>query len=919
MDNARKTRLLPLSAIISAPALLCCSVLTIIVILFHFHSQQEKLNGVEVNAQALARAAFHHIRDEQDLYQRAQNLSNNLLGLKDYNHISLLNGKSEKIADFGLPLPRKISLHSLLQSPNSISENTHYIVVDIKNNTHLIIGISTAHLQIEHFKLISLIAILIVVTLAFSYFQNLVIQRQLRDPLKDIEQSIITAGTNTGTLITIPDEGIYHSLIVRINELIQGQDLKDSKIRHQIDSATKELRESLESVEIQNIELDLARKNALQLSKIKSDFLKKTSQDLRTPLNGILGFSDLLKKSQLSNSQAEYAATIKESSRSVLAIVNDLQDFSRMESGNLSLEKKAIDLISLVEHTLVLQSPNSQEKNINLYFLYDRDIKQNLLGDPLRIQQLLGNLISSAVKFSGTRYIAVSLEKTTTTLEEVEFEFRIKSDGKLLDSLKKEYYDNFNEPLNNKNDKLNYSTSDISLSIARGLAQHMGATIGFEQESNEESYFWFRIALELDSEQIDDEYDVDQTLKVAALVYSNDELSYQEISSRLGGMGIKNQRADNFSSIVALGESLQKDTQNDAYATPIAIIDAQTSQQTIDKIVLTQTLDTLQKELSIPTIVITPTAQFDSIKKSLSDSDALLLARPIQTHKFRKLVLEELGIIRGATRKNKVAQKSKARATKILLVEDNPSNIKLIKAFLKDFNTHTQTATTGKEAIEAFKSTKFDLIFMDIQLPDIDGYEATKKIRECENGKSRTPIIALTAHDVNENKTKLLLAGMDDFISKPANTKSLGAAIQRWAASNETTPTVKEIPPQQSSKIDTSPVNIRESISLAKNDNNLAKDMLEMLIDSLDSERNLIREHNASNNYKGLHEVIHRLHGGCCYCGVPALKSICSSTDKKMKNGAIEGIDTDVKTIEQCITDIIEWREQHDIEVLFTD
>jgi len=260
----------------------------------------------------------------------------------------------------------------------------------------------------------------------------------------------------------------------------------------------------------------------------------------------------------------------------------------------------------------------------------------------------------------------------------------------------------------------------------------------------------------------------------------------------------------------------------------------------------------------------------------------------------------------------------------VLLVDDNPANLQLASELLRGLNTQVVQASSGKQAIEACNENEFDVIFMDIQMPGMDGMEATRQIRAQEQGKRRTPIIALTAHTITEQKAELLIAGMDDCISKPVNEAQLAHIINRWA----TLTGKKEVVIQTEDKTNnnrpsvptedyTGSVDIPLCLKLANNKPALARDMLTMLLAGLESEKQQGNSALNANQHEEAGELIHRLYGSSCYCGVPRLKHISGLLDKLFQSGQYEQARDAIPALNHALDDLIRWGTNKDIDALF--
>lgn len=784
---------------------------------------------------------------------------------------------------------------------------------------------------------------------------------------------------------TIPTEklGIFTPIVLGINQLLLIQKDMQNQLQQNIDSATKELRESLETLEVRNIELDIARKKALELTTLKSEFLANTSHEIKTPLSGILGFSELLKKTPLNLDQREYLTTIEDSARGLLTVINDIFDFSRMETGKLNLDHKTFDLIDTVEDSLLLQASYANEKGIKVHFIPDNSIPKNVLGDPIRLQQVISNLVVNALKFSDSGRVTVYIHRLHRDDNKVELKFVVQDDGIGLDiSDSSQLFDSFSQVQTGSN--RSHSGTGLGLTIARGLVQRMHGQIGVESTKGEGSSFWFTIVLGQSGEPNTPPKNAGTLTNVHVLLFDTEDIGRFELSSKLNLWGATSHAVDSFSHIIGQADALVKKSKTNSQFHPAAIIDAQTSTSIIDTPTLKLTIAHLSQKLGIPTIVIAPPGKYRLIEPLIADTKTVLLQRPLKSTKLYHAIFDQLGIFKTIPQLRLNTHNIRENLIRILLVDDNRANLKLANELLKDFATKVDTASSGVEALSLQNKNSYDIILMDIQMPDMDGYTTTQKIRENENGGSRTPIIALTAHAVAEEKAKILLSGMDDFLSKPICNDDINHIFDRWVTRKKNThkttatvytstkipasstkitehlpykPTLSEQlgisehdtletpgisvqegtpepyktlenkqtdirPPahlhiQEVNPANMGPVNIQQSISLAKNKPDLAKEMLEMLLNDLPAEREAIIRNHKNKAYSQLQEVIHKIRGGSCYCGVPVLLATTSVTDSNLKEHEIHNLDNEINDIIRAIDQLIQWHDEHDLDAMF--
>ncbi|WP_083608016.1 response regulator [Teredinibacter haidensis] len=820
--------------------------------------------------------------------------------------------------------------YTLIQTKITLSENQkdayspHAILVVTDELNYSIVSYQAALIIVIIFGLCLLVAIV--------YLHKF--QQMFLDPLEKIHAGIheFISGRYERYIPT-KNSSVYSGLTNDINSLAKLQKAAQENLQQNIDQSTAELRETLETVEIQNIELDIARKSALQSSRVKSEFLANTSHEIRTPLNGIIGFSELLKKTELNTLQKEYLETIDESAKGLLTIINDILDFSRLEIGKLTLEYKPVRLRQVIEESLRLQAPSAQEKNLRLLTIIDHDIPEHLLGDPLRLKQVLTNLLSNAIKFTNSGYILVNVSKDDRADNQITLQFRITDSGiGLNQAQQEELFDAFTQ-LDSSESRAHGGTG-LGLAIAKGLVDRMNGQIGVESEPGRGATFWFTSILGKNPNAANTNGYLTGTLRnIRVLVYDNASMSRTEITHYLRGWGAEVTEINRFDEIEAHTEEACRNGQ-----IHLAIIDAQIDDKTFDKSKLREIIDRLNQDYSIPVVVPASASIQRLIEPAITNTHSTIIQRPILCNRLHQSVCEQLGIIIADTAHDIPINDSKIpeehNEIHILAVDDNPANLRLVTELLKDIDdVHVVAIDNGADALRANENNHFDLILMDIQMPGMDGLEATRELRKRENPDHRTPVVALTAHAVNEQKSKLLLAGMDDYLTKPVSENELRHIIDRWVSRNPhkrvarnkdvATATVPgsphtDVAPQEREAL----VSIRQSLELAKNKPDLARDMLNMLLDSLPSARADINTYLSEGNHKELQEVIHKLHGGCCYCGVPRLKKYSSDLDVKLQTALQNDeqpplLEEKISQLIGVIDQMLKWHKSVDVDALF--
>ncbi|SMF35931.1 two-component system, NarL family, sensor histidine kinase BarA [Alteromonadaceae bacterium Bs31] len=877
-------------------------------------------------------------------------LSLALLSTDNFRTMALLGDDKKLLWYRGLPLPQfsdrsyeKI-LSSAANNKSYCQKGKCYLLINtemsfktgnISNKAKsVVIATDNMHwvLGVYQYALTAIFAFTICFTIAFIFARKF--QDTLLLPLEKIAAGIQRyISGRYEKQIPESTEAVYNELVTGINQLAKLQKISQNDLQHNIEQSTAELRETLETVEIQNIELDLARKTALQASRVKSEFLANTSHEIRTPLNGIIGFSELLKKTELNSQQAEYLETIDESAKGLLTIINDILDFSRLEIGKLTLEYKPVRLRQVIEDSLRLQAPSAHEKKLRLLTVIDHDIPEHLLGDPLRLKQVLSNLLSNAIKFTNTGHILVSISKEDGADNQITLQFRITDSGIGLNQDQQEkLFDAFTQ-LDSSESRAHGGTG-LGLAIAKGLVDRMNGQIGVESEPGKGATFWFTSTLgrNPNAAYSSGGYLTGTLRNIRAVVYDCSTMSRAEITHYIRGWGAEVSEISRFEDIEAKTEEACRTGQ-----VHLAILDAQINQKTFDKTKLRRVIDVLNQDYSIPVIVLASPLIQRLIEPALVGSHSTCILRPLFCNRLHQTVCEQLGIIIPESDSDTGSSSSKRkvpeREISILAVDDNPANLRLVCELLKDLEVNVVAVNNGAEALSLCAKQKFDLILMDIQMPGMDGLEATKELRKRENPDHRTPVVALTAHAVNEQKAKLLLAGMDDYLTKPVSETELKHIIDRWVSRNPHRNTHTEsntLPSSEAELIDDNfdesekLINIALALTLSKNKPDLARDMLNMLLESLPQAKKDMATYLSEGNHRELQEVVHKLHGGCCYCGVPKLKKYSEELDVKLQS-ALQAeevpplLEQMIAHLNSVIDEMLLWRDSVDINALFQD
>ncbi len=819
-------------------------------------------------------------------------------------------------------------------------KNRHYFVTPIhtvhseKPAGWLMLEINTTSSTLMKYRGVMIALSTMILVLGCTALLTMDLNNAVSVPLVKMKQGIDQlAQGNLNTRIEIDKDNEFNELAESVNTMAALLHKSKQEMQQHIDQSTEDLRETLETVEIQNIELDLARKGALAASRIKSEFLANTSHEIRTPLSGIVGFATLLLKTELNPQQREYLQAIETSSQGLLTIINDILDFSRIEAGRLMLDYIPLHLRQTIEQTLQILAPAANEKQLQLIPIIERDAPLYLMGDPLRLKQILTNLVSNAIKFSSKGNVIVRVICESIDQSQARLKFLVSDAGiGLSDEQQKMLFNAFSQADTSSSRK--HGGTGLGLAISKGLVERMGGEIGVESDAGKGATFWFTAILGLDNVKgnIEQRENFNLLRNQHVAVFDSNSMSLVQLGNYLETWQTTVTKLSCFHDILPT----IKEARETLAPVNVLILDTLAYDENISSETLRSLINQLEQHFHCKAVLLTSPCTQRQINEEILQTSAVTVNKPVCHDRLYQALCEQLALNTGNDKPvvsvPSIQAVNEGKTPKVLVVDDNASNLNLIGEILAGLKVDATLAASGLEALQCVNQQAFDLIFMDIQMPGMDGLETTQRIRSQERKGQRTPIIALTAHVLSEQRSQLLLAGMDDYQSKPATEAQLSNIINRWIKLSRqvelkaNTTTDNEAVLENKHPEDITPenipaempvVDINESLRLTNGKAVLAKDMLNMLVDSLGKQVEAIGQSLASRDYIKLENQIHQLHGGCCYCGVPRLRGMCAELDTRLQKGQKENIDTLVMAVSAEIGRVQEWALAHDIDEAF--